>query len=333
MQNKTKSLLLAALLFQACRGGAPSGDLPRIGLLLPGSGEGLELSSAIQTLGHGKAIFQTRDAQGLRPGQAEQLDASLKGGSQAVLVSCVDPADAGAFIEKAKAAKVPLVFFGARPAAADLVKWDKAYYLGTSPTEKGKAQAELGASLWGVRPGSDRNRDGIMQFAVLRDQPNPESTEMAQGIFASMASPGKPSQRLADAVADSGQEGARKLLAAWTARYGQSLELVLCAGDEASLSALPSQGSKGLPMVLASGNSGAVLSAIASGLVQGTVAEDTGRVAKAALDLASALARSSSPQGLDWTISDNKYLWVPPLKVSKDNLEEALGKTGGGERR
>lgn len=300
---------------------------------MPGSGESLEFSSAIQTLGHGKAIFQARDAQGLRPGQAEQLDTALKGGNQAVLVSCVDPADAGAFIEKAKAAKVPLVFFGARPAAADLVKWDKAYYLGTSPTEKGRAQAELAADLWSRRPDADRNKDGIMQFAVIRGQPNPESTEMTQGIFASMAGPGKPSQRLADAVADPGQEGTKKLLASWTGRFGQSLELVLCAGDEVSLGVLPAPGAKGLPLVLASGRSGAVLSAIASGEVQGTVAEDTGGLAKAALDLGSSLARSSSPQGLGWTISDNKYLWVPPLRLSKDNLEEALGKTGGGDRR
>lgn len=300
---------------------------------MPGAAGGLELSSAIQTLGRGKAVIQARDAQGLRPGQAEQLDAALKSGSQVILVSCVDPADAGSYIEKAKAAKVPLVFFGARPAAADLVKWDKAYYLGTSPTEKGKAQAELGASLWSARPGSDRNRDGIMQFAVIRDQPSPESTEMAQGIFAAMASPGRASQRLADAVADSGQEGARKLLATWTARFGQSLELVLCAGDEVSLVAMPAPGPKGLPLVLASGKSGAVLSAIASGQIHGTVTEDTGKLAKAALDLASALATSGSPKSLGWTISDNKYLWVPPRGIGKDNLEEALGKTGGGDRR
>jgi len=326
-------VIIAALSLAACGKGASSKPLPRIGFLLPGK-EADGIASAILLLAQGRAELLSMKADGLRGKQSDQLDALLKDKVRTIIIACVDPEDAGAFIDKAKAAKVPVVFSGARPAAADMVKWDRAYYVGTDPATMGKAQGELAASLWARGPASDRNRDGIMQYAVLRGHPSPGSTEMTQGLLAYLEGQGQARQKLADATSGTGREGARQLASAWALRLGQGLEVVLGQGGDEALGAAQALASRGpLPIIIATGADNPALSAIASGEILGTIAEDIDGEAKATMDLAALLAGTGNLARLGWTISENKYLWVAPVKITKDNLAAALGKPSDGTRR
>lgn len=89
----------------------------------------------------------------------------------------VDPAAAGTVIEKARGQNVPVVFFNKEPSRKALDSYDKAYYVGTDSKESGIIQGDLIAKHWAANQGWDLNKDGQIQFVLLKGEPGHPDAE------------------------------------------------------------------------------------------------------------------------------------------------------------
>lgn len=80
-------------------------------------------------------------------------------------------------IEKARGQNVPVVFFNKEPSRKALDSYDKAYYVGTDSKESGIIQGDLIAKHWAANQGWDLNKDGQIQFVLLKGEPGHPDAE------------------------------------------------------------------------------------------------------------------------------------------------------------
>ncbi|VEB96255.1 D-galactose/ D-glucose-binding protein [Cedecea lapagei] len=117
------------------------------------------------------------DSQNDQSKQNDQIDVLLAKGVKALAINLVDPAAAGTVIEKARAQNVPIVFFNKEPSRKALDSYDKAYYVGTDSKESGIIQGDLIAKHWAANPAWDLNKDGQVQFVLLKGEPGHPDAE------------------------------------------------------------------------------------------------------------------------------------------------------------
>ena len=117
------------------------------------------------------------DSQNGQSKQNDQIDVLLAKGVKALAINLVDPAAAPVVIEKARADEIPVVFYNKEPSAADLASYDKAYYVGTDSKESGIIQGQLIAKHWKAHPEWDLNKDGVIQFVLLKGEPGHPDAE------------------------------------------------------------------------------------------------------------------------------------------------------------
>ena len=117
------------------------------------------------------------DSQNDQSKQNDQIDVLLAKGVKALAINLVDPAAAGTVIEKARGQNVPVVFFNKEPSRKALDSYDKAYYVGTDSKESGIIQGDLIAKHWAANQGWDLNKDGQIQFVLLKGEPGHPDAE------------------------------------------------------------------------------------------------------------------------------------------------------------
>ena len=108
------------------------------------------------------------DSQNAQSIQNDQVDVLLSKGVKALAINLVDPAAAPTIISKAKPDNIPVVFFNKDPGAKAIGSYEHAYYVGTDPKESGLIQGDLIAKQWKANPALDLNKDGKIQFVLLK---------------------------------------------------------------------------------------------------------------------------------------------------------------------
>ncbi len=255
------------------------------------------------------------------------IDRLLDRDVKVLAVSLADEKSAAALIQKAKDKRIPLVFFALPPRADDMVKWDKVYYVGSRPGQTGTYQGEIAAAWWHTHPETDRNRDSVMQYLAFTGGLGRGAFPLrSQASIKALADAGIRSQALAGESANLGREEARKTMAAWLAAFGGKVECVLCGSEDTALGAIDAlkaagwfKDGKTIP-VLGIGAGPASLEAIDKGELLGTVLDDLAAQGKNAYGLSLALAGLGAIGSLGLPITDNKFLWVPCRKITKENL-------------
>jgi methyl-galactoside transport system substrate-binding protein len=124
------------------------------------------IRNAINVLAGDKADIQMVDAQNDQTKQTEQIDLLLSKGVDVLCVNAVDPKAAATIISKAKAASVHIVFFNRCPSADDMNSYDKCWYVGTTPQDSGRMQAEMAMEAFKADPSFDKNKDGSLQYVM-----------------------------------------------------------------------------------------------------------------------------------------------------------------------
>lgn len=301
-----------ALGLSACSQGTK--DKPRIGVVLRSFDE--ERSSALrrslETEALDKASLSLLDGEGQSAAQALQVKALL--GDKKLKALALEPVDSNAIgdvIAQAKDARVPLVLFGALPPEEAMRSWDKLFFVGSQDQDFGQAQGELLAAAWKADPAADRNKDRVLQYAIvgIEDEKGPRLEALAKALVAAGVS-AEPIGAAVDASA--------------LAKLGARAEAAICVDLASTLGAIDyyGDGSKARKRPLIVGASseaapGSVSAALASGLLAGIAAADEEREGAAVLDLAYALARSESPTRYGLKVSDAKYVWVPCRKMAR----------------
>ncbi len=270
------------------------------------------------------------DSQNDQSKQNDQIDVLLAKGVKSLAINLVDPAAAGTVIEKARGQNVPIVFFNKEPSRKALDSYDKAYYVGTDSKESGIIQGDLIAKHWAANPAWDLNKDGQIQFVLLKGEPgHPDAEARTTYVIKELNDKGVKTQQLQLDTAMWDTAMAKDKMDAWlSGPNANKIEVVIANNDAMAMgaaealkahnkSSIPVFGVDALPEALA---------LVKSGALAGTVLNDANNQAKATFDLAKNLAEGKgAADGTNWKI-ENKVVRIPYVGVDKENLAQFSNK-------
>ncbi|MCU5773190.1 galactose/glucose ABC transporter substrate-binding protein MglB [Erwiniaceae bacterium BAC15a-03b] len=266
------------------------------------------------------------DSQNSQSTQNDQVDVMMAKGVKALAINLVDPAAAAVIVDKARGNDVPIVFFNKEPNAKVLAGYDKAYYVGTDSKESGVKQGELIEKHWKANAGWDLNKDGQIQFVLLKGEPgHPDAEARTKYVIDTLNKDGLKTQQLHLDTAMWDTAMAKDKMDAWlSGPNGNKIEVVIANNDAMAMgavealkahnkSSIPVFGVDALPEALAM---------VKSGAMAGTVLNDAKNQARATFLMAKNLADGKpAAEGTDYKV-ENKIVRVPYVAVDKDNLSE-----------
>jgi methyl-galactoside transport system substrate-binding protein len=289
-------------------------DKPRIGAVLRSFDEerAATLRKAMETAALDKADLALLDGQGQSAAQGLQIKALFSDKKLAALA--LEPVNSGSIgdtIAQAKELSIPLVLFGALPSEDLMRSWDKVFFVGTRDQDSGQAQGELLAAAWKTNPSADRNKDKVLQYAIIgvEDEKGPR----AEGFVKALAAAGIKAESVGAVVDASGLP-----------KLGAKVEAAICVDLASTLGTIDFYSAaakvKKAPLIAGASTQGlpdSVATALGSGLLVGMATEDDSRIGATVFSLAYALGRKANPKKSGLEVSDAKYVWIPCKKVTR----------------
>ncbi|HIH4316599.1 TPA: galactose/glucose ABC transporter substrate-binding protein MglB [Morganella morganii] len=268
------------------------------------------------------------DSQNDQSKQNDQIDVLLAKGVKALAINLVDPAAAPVIIDKAKSNDIPVVFFNKEPSRKALDSYDKAWFVGTDSKESGVIQGELIAKHWAANPAWDQNKDGKIQYVLIKGEPgHPDAEARTTYSVKTLNEKGIPTEQLQldTAMWDTAQ--AKDKMDAWlSGPNADKIEVVIANNDAMAMGAvealkahnktnIPVFGVDALPEAL---------SMVKSGAMAGTVLNDAENQAKATMAITKNLAEGKpAAEGTNYKI-ENNVIRVPYVGVDKENLSQFI---------
>ena len=336
MKRLLVTLAAGGLIFAAC---SKKASKPKIGCTIYKFDDTFMsyVRNKIESSAKGKIDLSVQDSQYDQPKQNDQVDQFLTQGVTALAINLVDPPAVSVVIDKAKAKNVPVVFFNREPAAADMAKYDNAYYVGAKAQESGTMEGELVVDYWKAHPEADKNKDGKIQYVMLIGDPsNSDAAYRTEYSIKAIEKAGLATEKLADDTAMWDKIKGQEKTAAWLAKFGDQIEVVLANNDDMALGAIEALKAAGyfkdgkvMPVVGVDATPPA-LDALEQGYLVGTVLNDAEKQGLATFELAYALgtgAKEVSTSAAALAAADGspspggKYVWVPYVKVTKENYK------------
>jgi methyl-galactoside transport system substrate-binding protein len=289
--------------------------------------------NAITAAAEGKATVEMVDSQNSQPTQNDKVDLFISKKVNALAINAVDRTAAGIIVDKAKAANIPVVFFNREPLADDMKKWDKVYYVGAKAEESGTISGQLLVDYWKAHPEADKNKDGTLQYVMLKGEPGHQDAELRTKFsIKAIEDAGIKVQKLAEDTAMWERVKGQEKMQAFLAANGDKIEAVLGNNDDMALGAIEAlkaagynkDASKYIPVVGVDATAPA-LEALKDGTLLGTVLNDAKNQGAATLKLADVLAQGQTPnkENSGYDITDGKYVWISYKKITKDNMNDA----------
>lgn len=341
MNKKFMSLVLAgALMFTmtSCGKKTDSGNggqagNPKIGVTIYKYDDNFMsfVRRAIESNAKDKAELLLNDSQNSQATQNEQVDMMISKGVKALAINLVDPQAASTVIEKAKTKNLPVVFFNKEPQAEVLKSYDKCWYVGTESKEAGIIQGKMVADLWKKNAAWDKNKDGKIQFVLLKGEPgHPDAEARTKYAVDEIKNAGIEVEQLELQTGMWDTVKGKELMDAWLSKHGDKIEFVIANNDAMALGAIQSlkaagyfSGNKFMPVVGVDAIPDAIQQ-IKDGLMVGTVLNDAKNQGKATFDLALNVAQGKDPlDGTQWKLDENKAVRVPYIAITKDNIATA----------
>lgn len=268
------------------------------------------------------------DSQNDQSKQNDQIDVLLAKGVKVLAINLVDPAAAPVIIDKAKSNDIPVVFFNKEPSRKALDSYDKAWFVGTDSKESGVIQGELIAKHWAANPAWDLNKDGKIQYVLIKGEPgHPDAEARTTYSVKTLNEKGIPTEQLQldTAMWDTAQ--AKDKMDAWlSGPNAGKIEVVIANNDAMAMGAvealkahnktnIPVFGVDALPEAL---------SMVKSGAMAGTVLNDAENQAKATMAITKNLAEGKpAAEGTNYKI-ENNVIRVPYVGVDKENLSQFI---------
>ncbi|ACT00514.1 galactose ABC transporter substrate-binding protein [Paenibacillus sp. JDR-2] len=288
--------------------------------------------NAIEAASQGVAKVDIVDSQNSQPTQNDKVDLFITKKYNAMAINAVDRTAASMIIDKAKSANTPVVFFNREPLAEDMNKWDLVYYVGAKAEESGTMSGELIIDYWKAHPEMDKNKDGKLQYIMLKGEPGHQDAELrTKYSIQAITDAGIGVEKLAEDTAMWDRVKAQDKMATFLSAHGDKIEAVLANNDDMALGAIEALKAAGyfkdgkfMPVVGVDATA-AALQALSEGTLLGTVLNDAKNQGAATLKLAAALANGETPSKVNtgFDITDSKYVWVPYKKITKDNMSDA----------
>lgn len=281
------------------------------------------------------------DSQNKQPTQNEQVDTFITKGVNALAINPVDRTAAGPLVDKAKAENIPIVFMNREPEADVMESYDKVWYVGAKAEESGTMSGEIIAEYFEANPSADKNGDHKVQYVMLTGEPGHQDAVLrTEYSTKALKDKGWEGEQLAsDTAMWDKVQATDKMKNFITAHTLDRIEAVICNNDDMALGAieaLKAEGyntgdeSKFIPVVGVDATAPA-LEAMGNGSLLGTVLNDAQNQGTATINITAAAARGQKVNkdsiGYEVTdaagnvVEDGKYVWVPYVKVTKDNYQ------------
>ncbi len=273
------------------------------------------------------AFLNIADGQGQQPTQNDSVDIFITEGYNGLGINMVDRTAASVIIDKAKQADIPVVFFNREPMEADMNSWDKLYYVGAKAEESGRIQGEILADYFQNNPSADRNGDGVLQYVLLTGEPGHQDAILrTEHSRQALEDAGVKLDMLATDTGMWQRVNGQEKMAAWLSAYGDRIEAVLANNDDMALGAIEAltaagyfNGGKEIP-VLGVDASAPAMDSLANGYLYATVLNDAVGQGSAVIDILKEMNKENpNVSSLPYTITDDKYVWVPYVAVTRDN--------------
>ncbi len=267
------------------------------------------------------------DSQNAQSIQNDQVDVLLSKGVKALAINLVDPSAAPTIIGKAKPDNIPVVFFNKDPGEKAIGSYDMAYYVGTDPKESGIIQGDLIAKQWKAMPAMDLNKDGKIQFVLLKGEPgHPDAEARTKYVVDQLNKQGIQTEQL---FMDTGMWDAamaKDKTDAWlSSSRANDIEVIISNNDGMALGALEATKAHGKKLPIFGVDAlPEALQLIKKGDLAGTVLNDGVNQGKAVVQLSNNLAQGKAAnEGTNWKV-ENRVVRIPYVGVDKDNLSEFL---------
>ncbi|MEE1043175.1 MAG: galactose ABC transporter substrate-binding protein [Clostridia bacterium] len=193
-----------------------------------------------------KAVLYLNDGKGDQGTQNDQIDLLIQKKVDVLVVNLVDVGAAQTVINKAKNADIPIIFFNREPSKEVLDSYNKAIFIGTNAKEAGIIQGEIVAKTWKSNEKYDRNKDGILQYVLLKGEPdNPEAVARTDYSLSTIKENGIDIEELGLQVCNWDTELANSAMTGWLSKYPDQIECVIANNDamaQGAISALQSIG-------------------------------------------------------------------------------------------
>lgn len=260
--------------------------------------------------------------------QNDQVENFVNQNCDVICINLVDRTDASVVIDKAKNADIPVVFFNRELVEEDLEQWEKLYYVGAVTLESGIMQGELIVDLWRKNFGIlDKNGDNKLQYVILEGEAGHQDALIrTEYTVNKVIGEGIPVEKLGDEIANwSRAQGETKMIQ-WLNRFHNSIEVVFSNNDDMALGAIDALREterEDWPVIVGIDGTKVALEAVKKKELEGTVLNDAKGQAKGILELAYSLG-FHKPLSEEVELLENKYIRLPHLKVTYDNVEEII---------
>ncbi|MCW9710502.1 galactose/glucose ABC transporter substrate-binding protein MglB [Avibacterium sp. 21-586] len=267
------------------------------------------------------------DSQNAQSVQNDQVDVLISKGVKALAINLVDPAAAPTIIKKAQLEDVPVIFFNKDPGAKAIGSYEQAYYVGTEPKESGVIQGQLIAKHWKANPAYDLNKDGKIQYVLLKGEPgHPDAEARTKYVIEELNKNGIETEQL---FIDTGMWDAalaKDKMDAWlSSPKANEIEVIISNNDGMAMGALEATKAHGKKLPIFGVDAlPEVLQLVKKGEIAGTVLNDGVTQGKVIVQFADNLAKGKPiAEGTNWTL-ENKVLRIPYVGVDADNLKDFL---------
>ena len=280
--------------------------------------------------------LEITDSQNRQPLQNDQVDAYIANGANVVIVNPVDRTAALPLMEKAKAAGIPIVFINREPEPEVMQAYDKIWYDGAKAEESGTQSGELIVDYFKKTPGADKNKDGKIQYIMLRgEQGHQDAVLRTEYSVKAMKEGGFELEELGSDTANWDKVQATDKMKGFISAVGiERIEAVLANNDDMALGAIEALKAEGYNMgdpakyipVVGVDATDPALEAMAKGEMLGTVLNDAANQGKAAVQaaVAAAMGKEVNKETIGYEVTDGKYIWVPYRKVTSENYKDFM---------
>lgn len=270
-----------------------------------------------------------REAAGLEKTQNEQVKELIDAGCNVLCVNLVDRADPSEIIDTAREHDIPLIFFNREPVTEDMMQWEKIYYVGAIARQSGELQGEMAAEVI-KNGGVDRNGDGKIQYVILEGEADHQDAIIrTENVVNTLNKEGINLEKLSYQIANWNRAQAENRMKQMIRQYNDEVELVLSNNDDMAVGAVDAYDELNYtednrPVFFGVDGTSVGLQAVKDGDFAGTVYNDKEGQASVMAELSVALATGGSLDAI--TFENERYVYLPYLKVTADNVDEFLNR-------
>lgn len=274
--------------------------------------------------------IQVVDSENQQAKLSDQVDIFITKGVDVLVINLVDPAAAQAIINKARAAKIPLILFNKEATEQGaMASYDKVWYVGTDSAEAGIIQGQMMVADWKKNPAWDKNGDGVVQYVMLKGEPGHDDAEArtVESVKAFRDAGIAVEQLALEADPNWSPVHGNDKMAAWlTSSFGPDIELVIANNDGMAFGAITAQKAAGVRLPIYGVDAlDQAKTHIADGEMDGTVLNDGVNQARATIDLAMNAAMGKNvTEGTSWKVltDGTKAVRIAYVGVTPDNVAD-----------